>query len=929
MVASPVAPSSSATPAPRFDWRRSALVVLVALAALWPVLRALRIHDADTAARVLLADAGRRPFGHEITGPHGPLGVVLAPGARGVWAVGGPLLLGAAALLVGAGLVGPGRRLGAPARLAAGAAVIGLLVWPPVAALVPAMGGWGLLLQRDWRRRGLASAAVVAALAALALAENRQAVLATAGLGLAVGVALAQRDRAGAGALLGGFCLCALGWSSITGQSPGGTLEWWRGALAHPGWGAHARAPAAEPLATNLVESIGLQPVAVLGGGDSAVRSSGLRWVGVPESERILFDRALGDRARRHLLGPTAPDAVLVAPAVASGSVPTGARADLMAVLLERYALAAAVDEWQLWTRREPAPMPPPVLSEWAAWPESGVLQLEARNEEIHLLEVRRPGSRAAWRLTLQQAALGGDTAPEAVKAVVVRGPRTERLVAAPLLDSAAGWEAWSLGAVPGARLKVNAIAEGVAPQQLEWRVRVVPNPGRGGVALAAWVNQAGLGLLPSDVRGRARPGLHEGRPALLLDPPAAVLVPMDPHRAEFRGYCAALGGPIEATVELWQLDGVRTPLWTRRIEPESGENDIRLDVDAYVSGYLHLGLRVADPDRPGTAVLRALEYRSPTAKLVETLPTLELVRRAGFANLPDRIRALFPAEILHVDGRPGLLVHAPGEVVFPIAPTAREIRGWFGMAERAWAEPDAGSDGAHFLVLWQSRIEQRVLLQRRLDPRREPADRSRQEFVLSLEGLDHGRLRLITDPGDPGDYSFDLTCWGDITIDQPAEAHTNIRLSADEWQAWGQFRVRPERAFARGEASPSHIGGRQAVFLHLPSEIVLRAEPQHRTLRGYFGFADGAWQEEAGTPGARFRIEWQDGNEIRVLLDRWLDPVARPADRGPQDFAVELPPTTGTGTILLRAVPGPSGSWAWGWSVWGGVELLEEPPVR
>jgi hypothetical protein len=116
-------------------------------------------------------------------------------------------------------------------------------------------------------------------------------------------------------------------------------------------------------------------------------------------------------------------------------------------------------------------------------------------------------------------------------------------------------------------------------------------------------------------------------------------------------------------------------------------------------------------------------------------------------------------------------------------------------------------------------------------------------------------------------------------------------------------------------------LGGDNAVLVHAPGELVFAPRPEDRRLRGSFGFGDGAWSGGGGTDGAGFAVEAVFAGGARgTLWHRWLEPVGTPADRGRQDFELEIP--AGVRLLLLRTSPGPAGRSDWDWTCWSRLQF-------
>ena len=111
----------------------------------------------------------------------------------------------------------------------------------------------------------------------------------------------------------------------------------------------------------------------------------------------------------------------------------------------------------------------------------------------------------------------------------------------------------------------------------------------------------------------------------------------------------------------------------------------------------------------------------------------------------------------------------------------------------------------------------------------------------------------------------------------------------------------------------------------HAPSSLVYSVPAGARALRGVFGFMDGAYADpNKGTDGARFIVEAvvRDGQRQR-LLERQLSPASRVADRGPVEFAVNLP---GAATAEVEFIIDPGPTTNFDWTYWGSLQFEDTP---
>ncbi len=141
----------------------------------------------------------------------------------------------------------------------------------------------------------------------------------------------------------------------------------------------------------------------------------------------------------------------------------------------------------------------------------------------------------------------------------------------------------------------------------------------------------------------------------------------------------------------------------------------------------------------------------------------------------PTRVHSQLSAgERFQMDRTTFVLVHAPGEMGWDLAPGHTRVHGRFAMRPNSW---DPGrTDGAEFRVEFSApgNPAPAVLLDRLLRPGEKPAienppDRGVQDFDLALPpeaGTAGGKLILRALPGPGGVANYDFTGWGDVKIE-------------------------------------------------------------------------------------------------------------------------------------------------------------------
>lgn len=135
-------------------------------------------------------------------------------------------------------------------------------------------------------------------------------------------------------------------------------------------------------------------------------------------------------------------------------------------------------------------------------------------------------------------------------------------------------------------------------------------------------------------------------------------------------------------------------------------------------------------------------------------------------------------------------------------------------------------------------------------------------------------------------------------------------------------FRSYPVAYEANSGLSEQPVEGKDFAVLHAPSEMTFDfPRAGAKVLTGEFGFLPNAYSNGGNTNGADFIIYWQDGPNRVDLFRRYLDPVKVPADRGLQQFSLDVSALKG-GRLYLRIETGPYNDNGWDWTGWTGIEI-------
>lgn len=135
------------------------------------------------------------------------------------------------------------------------------------------------------------------------------------------------------------------------------------------------------------------------------------------------------------------------------------------------------------------------------------------------------------------------------------------------------------------------------------------------------------------------------------------------------------------------------------------------------------------------------------------------LKQKLHFDTASYEISSPFPSTEKTIEGVVMREVHAPGSVRMPIPRGAQRIKGRFGFTPGAGEGPHA-SDGATFIIECRAGDSVAVLLEKKLEPGRDPAHRLLQSYDLALPARLPADAVLILRT-EPGTHSMqDWTCW-------------------------------------------------------------------------------------------------------------------------------------------------------------------------
>lgn len=133
-----------------------------------------------------------------------------------------------------------------------------------------------------------------------------------------------------------------------------------------------------------------------------------------------------------------------------------------------------------------------------------------------------------------------------------------------------------------------------------------------------------------------------------------------------------------------------------------------------------------------------------------------------------------------------------------------------------------------------------------------------------------------------------------------------------------------PQLARSRFGISVADIDGRRVILAHAPSEIFMRPPAGATRITAAVGLAASAYAKPApeASDGVIAEIfELGSDGMRRSLWRRELSPVARSADRGPQEIDF-VSPVPFSGELIFRIDPGPAGNFAYDQAYWARIEV-------
>lgn len=262
---------------------------------------------------------------------------------------------------------------------------------------------------------------------------------------------------------------------------------------------------------------------------------------------------------------------------------------------------------------------------------------------------------------------------------------------------------------------------------------------------------------------------------------------------------------------------------------------------------------------------------------------------------------------IRELNKEPITLVHAPGQITFPLEPDDQQLIFSYGLMPQTY---DPGqTDGVEFFVE-AVRLDGGVmpLFRQYLQPVTNPAHRGMQRTRVYLPPhLPAGsQLRLRTETGPSHNGAWD----------QSYITRLQIKKGLPDPRQYFGFNIAP---LPPGYAADTayEFEGRPVRGVHPPTELAYPLPAGASRVVTTFGILPGAYADGNKTDGVEFifKIRRPDGT-TETLLQRRLDPLNRPEDRGLQNVAVALPLLPAGSVLIFDTGPGPQGNLSWDWAI-------------
>ena len=262
---------------------------------------------------------------------------------------------------------------------------------------------------------------------------------------------------------------------------------------------------------------------------------------------------------------------------------------------------------------------------------------------------------------------------------------------------------------------------------------------------------------------------------------------------------------------------------------------------------------------------------------------------------------------IRELNKEPITLVHAPGEITYPLEPGDQQVLFSYGLMPQAY---DPGqTDGVEFFVEALPPDGPALpLFHRYLQPVTNPEHRGMQRARVYLPPHQPGgsKLRIRTETGPAHNGAWD----------QSYITRLQIKAGLPDPRQYSGFNIPP---LAPGFAPDTafNLDGRPVRGVHPPTELGFPLPTGARRVVAGFGLMPGAYQGDNKTDGVEFTfvIRRPDGS-TETVGHRFLNPLNEPGDRGIQTLRMALPVLSEGCVLLFRTGPGPQDNFSWDWAV-------------
>lgn len=290
---------------------------------------------------------------------------------------------------------------------------------------------------------------------------------------------------------------------------------------------------------------------------------------------------------------------------------------------------------------------------------------------------------------------------------------------------------------------------------------------------------------------------------------------------------------------------------------------------------------------------------------------------------------------VRELNKEPVAFVHSPGAVTWKLEPDDQQVLFRYGVMPNGYLN-GGKTDGVEFQVeVAYPDGTGSLLFKHMLRPCSVVADQGMHRARVFLPPHRPGAvLRIRTERGPHKNGAYDQAFLTRVLIQKgptrddrvqvlgpagPDPAATAVRppLAPDQYNGLGVVPADgnlPKQAIAA-------IDGRPVFLIHATSEVVVVVPPEAHRLTCEIGLLPGAYTGEGNSDGVNFSFsllghEWSR----KLLAERFLDPLNRAEDRGPQIIHLDLPAEAAGVPLAIMATPGPHANNNWDHSYVAGV---------